>query len=227
MRKIALGVFFGVVIVGICSVCLFFRETRVYTAEDFGIAVIRSETDKDGDGTDDATDILIGARADAERKPRYDGAYVVGGYPADDVGVCTDVIWRAFAAAGYPLKDMVDADIRENGNEYPDAMPPDPNIDFRRVKNLHVFFSRHAKELTTELSDIAAWQPGDIVIFGADKHIGIISDKRNRKGIPFVIHNGGQEKREEDYFSYAALPVTAHFRWDQSDSSDNAGESVE
>ena len=52
-----------------------------YTAEDFGIEVIKSKTDKDGDGIDDYTDILLGARAEAERKPEYKSEYYAGGYP--------------------------------------------------------------------------------------------------------------------------------------------------
>lgn len=39
--------------------------------------------------------------------------------------------------------------------------------------------------------------PGDIVIFGTT-HIGIVSDKRNKDGVPYLIHNAGQPLREED-----------------------------
>ena len=55
----------------------------------------------------------------------------------------------------------------------------DKNIDFRRVKNLQVYFKNNAISLTTDINDITAWQGGDIVIF--KKHIGIVSDKRNKK----------------------------------------------
>lgn len=41
----------------------------------------------------------------------------------------------------------------------------DKNIDFRRVRNLNVFFLYHAKVLTTDISDISQWQGGDIVVF--------------------------------------------------------------
>lgn len=37
------------------------------------------------------------------------GLIAEGGYPPDNIGVCIDVVWRAFANAGYSLKDMVDA----------------------------------------------------------------------------------------------------------------------
>ena len=103
---------------------------KVYYAEDFGIEVIKSNTDFDNDGIDDYTDILEGARVEAQNKPTYRSAYYSGGYPPDDEGVCTDVIWRALKNAGYSLKDMVDEDIANNVSEYPRVEgKPDPNID--------------------------------------------------------------------------------------------------
>lgn len=139
---------------------------------------------------------------------------ISGGYPPDNEGVCTDVIWRAFKNAGYSLKDMVDEDIKKHTDKYPRVQgKPDPNIDFRRVPNLKVYFSRNHITLTTDLSKIEEWQPGDIVVFGS-KHIGIISDIRNKKGIPYLIHNGGQPNREEDFLElYNAYdPITGHYR---------------
>lgn len=165
------------------------KHKKVYYAEDFGIEVVLSKNDMDNDTIDDYTDILQGARKEAENKPKYKSAYYSGGYPPDSEGVCTDVIWRAFKNAGYSLKDMVDEDIKNNVEKYPRVSgKPDPNIDFRRVPNLKVYFERNAITLTTDLSKIEEWQPGDIVVFGTS-HIGIISDKRNKKGIPYLIHN--------------------------------------
>ena len=84
---------------------------RSYNGEDFGINTIYSTVDYNGNGVDDYTDILLGARQDAENHPRYDGSYQQEGYPPDDIGVCTDVVWRAFKNAGYSLRYMVDRDI--------------------------------------------------------------------------------------------------------------------
>ena len=95
--------------------------------------------------------LLDGARGEAARRTRYRSAYHAGGFPPDGEGVCTDVIWRAFRAAGYDLKGMMDADIRKNREEYPRISWPDPNIDFRRVPNQTVFFRRHAQTLTTRM----------------------------------------------------------------------------
>lgn len=188
---------------------------RHYTAEHFDIETVRSPVDFNGNGVDDYTDILLGARKDAQKHPRYDGAYQPGGYPPDNIGVCTDVVWRAFKEAGYSLKDMVDQDIAENVHLYPRASTPEPNIDFRRVPNLKIFFERYAVSLTLDTSQIAEWQPGDIVTFGT-KHIGIISDRRNADGVPYLIHNTGQPIREEDALTRGSTPVSGHFRFDAS-----------
>lgn len=187
---------------------------RTYRNEDFGIETMVSLVDYNDNGLDDYTDFLNGAKKDAQNHPKYDSAYYAGGYPPDNRGVCTDLIWRAFKEAGYSLKDMVNEDIARYPNDYPYIETPDPNIDFRRVINLNVFFEKYALKLTTDITDLAAWQAGDIVVFGGDRHIGMVSDKRNRQGQPYILHNNGQLKREEDYLTKAQ--PTAHYRFDAS-----------
>ena len=109
---------------------------------------------------------------------------------------------------------MVDEDIKNNVSEYPRVNgKPDPNIDFRRVSNLKIYFDRNQISLSTDLSKISEWQPGDIVTFGTT-HIGIISDKRNSKGIPYLIHNTGQPFREEDVLELYGKneQISGHYR---------------
>ena len=184
---------------------------RVYSAKDFGIERVISDVDYDGDGIDDYTDILLGARAEAKKRPKYVNAYYAGGYPPEDIGVCTDMIWRALANAGYSLKDLVDADIKACEEAYPGTKgTPDPNIDFRRVNNLKVFFERNTLSLTLDPYELDQWQPGDIVTFKPG-HIAIISDKRNRRGLPYIIHNGRQPVKEED--ALTRHTITGHFRF--------------
>ncbi len=192
---------------------------KTYSAADFSIETILSDVDYNDNGTDDYTDIMLGARADAQNHPKYDGAYVDGGYPSDNIGVCTDVVWRAFKNAGYSLKDMVDKDIALHIDDYPRVDKADSNIDFRRVPNLRVFFEKYATVLTNDTAEIEAWQPGDIVIFGDNKHIGIVSDKRNKEGKPYIIHNGGQPNREEDFLKRGE--PTGHYRFDASNISND------
>ena len=189
------------------------------TADDFGIATIHSGVDFNNNGLDDYTDILQGARQDAQKHVTYNASYFEGGYPPDGKGVCADEIWRAFKNAGYDLKDMVDKDIAAHPDAYlPAGMKPDPNIDFRRTPNLNVFFSRYATTLTCDLSDHAQWQPGDIAVLG-HSHIGIISDIRDKNGVPYLIHNNNQPgDREEDILPLYAITgrINEHYRWDAS-----------
>lgn len=183
---------------------------KSYTAEDFGIETIKSSVDHNNNGIDDYTDIMLGARINLGVK--YKSAYYEGGYPPDNEGVCTDVVWRAFKNAGYSLKDMVDKDIANNVKAYSRVNgSPNPNIDFRRVPNLKVFFERHATSLTLDPDDIEAWQPGDIVIYDCS-HIAIISEKRNSKGWAYIIHNSGQPVREED--ALTRYTISGHYRFD-------------
>ena len=192
-------------------------KKKWYTAEDFGITEIKSSVDFNGNGIDDYSDIVLGARKDAENHPKYDGRYFDGGFPPDNIGVCTDVVWRAFKNAGYDLREMVDLDIKLSPQDYTSVETRDKNIDFRRVRNLLVYFEKYGTTLTTDTEEIDQWQAGDIVIFKGDEHIGIVSDKRNNIGEPYIIHNGGQQEREEDYLGRIdPEDVTAHFRFDAS-----------
>lgn len=183
---------------------------KSYTMEDFGWNRVLSDVDQDRDGIDDYTDIYLGALEYVQTNPKYKSAYYSGGYPPEGEGVCTDVIWYALKNAGYSLKDLVDADIKENIDQYPRVEgKADPNIDFRRVLNLEVFFRRNTLSLTTNLEDKSSWQPGDIVIF--EKHIGIISEKRNKDGYPYLVHQSSRPNKEEDViFNYK---IVGHYRF--------------
>ena len=149
----------------------------------YGTEIVRlqSSEDKDGDGIDDQTDILQGALMYVGTHPKYKSRYYQTGYPNDGYGVCTDVVAYALQNAGYDLMELVAQDIQENPDGY-DIDQPDKKIDFRRVRNLKVYFADTAIPLTTSLADIEQWQGGDIVIF--ESHIGIVSDRRNADGVP-------------------------------------------
>jgi uncharacterized protein YijF (DUF1287 family) len=176
---------------------------------------IQSPHDQDGDGILDADDIVAGARCEVTNHTRYLNRYYEDGYPPDGVGVCTDVIWRAFKAAGYDLKALVDQDIRDNLAEYARVTTPNPNIDFRRVVNLNVFFRRNSQSLPVEIipgdvTNLGKWQGGDLVVFNS--HIVVISDRRRSDGVPYLIHNGGPYATEEDaLMNWGA--VVGHYRW--------------
>lgn len=183
---------------------------KKYTNQDFDIKTYKSAIDKDNDGNDDQTDILQNTRKYIAKKPKYKSKYYETGYPNDNYGVCTDVVAFALLEAGYDLKELVNEDIKKNKELY-NIDIIDKNIDFRRVKNLQVYFKNNAISLTTDINDITAWQGGDIIIF--KKHIGIVSDKRNKKGISFIIHHANpfQLYYEEDVLE-KYTDIVGHYR---------------
>lgn len=211
-KRICIGICVAAVL--IVSIYFLYRFNviphRAYSSEYFGIENFRSSQDADRDGIDDQTDILEGARVYISTEPKYKSRYYETGYPDDGYGVCTDVVAFALLDAGYDLMELVDEDIAFHPESY-DIGEADKNIDFRRVKNLSVYLENNAVCLTTELSDIEQWQGGDIVVFS--RHIGIVSDVRNKKGIPFVIHHANpvQIRYEEDILETWG-EITGHYR---------------
>lgn len=183
---------------------------KKYTNEDFNIKTYISKTDKDNDGIDDQTDILNNVRNYIKTNPKYKSKYYATGYPNDEYGVCTDVVTFGLKGAGYDLMNLVNEHIKTNRNLY-DIDVIDKNIDFRRVQNLKVYLDNNAIALTNDINKIKEWQGGDIVVF--KKHIGIISDKRNRKGICFVIHHANpyQIYYEEDILEHRD-DIIGHYR---------------
>ena len=187
-----------------------FAPISAKTNADFGIADQISSVDRDGDGIDDQTDILQGVREYIATQPKYQSKYYASGYPDDGYGVCTDVVAYGLRNAGYDLQLLVDQDIRTHPQDY-NIQTPDQNIDFRRVRNLKVYFARTAIPLTTDIYDIDQWQGGDIVIF--ESHIGVVSDHRNNRGVSYVIHyaNPWQESYEQDILEHRD-DIVGHYR---------------
>ena len=183
---------------------------KKYTNEDFNIKTYISKTDKDNNGIDDQTDILNNVSDYIKTNPKYKSKYYATGYPNDEYGVCTDVVAFGLKGAGYDLMNLVNEHIKTNRNLY-DIDVIDKNIDFRRVQNLKVYLDNNAIALTNDINKIKEWQGGDIVVF--KNHIGIVSDKRNKKGIPFIIHHANPYQRyyEEDILEYHNN-IIGHYR---------------
>ena len=207
MKKKLLIVLLVIFIIGSLVIIIFNRK---YKNSDFKIATYVSNIDMDNDGIDDQSDILMNAKKYINTKPKYKSKYYANGYSDDEYGVCTDVVAIALRESGYDLKELVNDDIVNNRDNY-DIEHIDKNIDFRRVSNLKVYFKNNALSLTTDIKKINEWQGGDIVIF--KKHIGIISDKRNRLGIPLVIHHANplQLSYEEDILLFRN-DIVGHYR---------------
>ena len=153
-----------------------------------------------------ALKVAAGAELRAMKAEVYDPAYVVLTYPmgdvADDRGVCTDTVIRAFRHAGVDLQVKVHEDMVANFGVYPKMWglkKPDRNIDHRRVPNLETYFRRKggAKTLSTVAADYRA---GDIVSWrlsgGGLPHIGVVT-RKTQGGQPLIAHNIGAGTREE------------------------------
>lgn len=152
----------------------------------------------------------------------YDPAYTKIAYPNGDVeksiGVCTDVVIRAYRQLGIDLQKELHEDIKANFSKYPSKKIwglkyPDKNIDHRRVPNLQVFFSRKGEVLAITKNALD-YQPGDIVTWDLGRgitHIGIVIDKKSSQNTPLIVHNIGRGQIAEDIlFIYK---ITGHYRY--------------
>lgn len=157
-KRITLIVFSMLIIVALYVLyCFNYIPHKKYTNADFNIEAYKSNIDKDNDGIDDQTDILNNANNYIKTNPKYKSKYYNTGYPDDEYGVCTDVVAFALKDAGYDLMVLVNEDIKNNKELY-DIDAVDKNIDFRRVKNLKVYFDNNAISLTTDINEIEEWQ---------------------------------------------------------------------
>ena len=191
------------------GICFVFLPSRTYDDAYFHIETYKSLVDYDKDGIDDQTDFLKGVKEYIATKPKYKSEYYSTGYPNGAYGVCIDVVNAGFLSAGYDIQKLMNEDIKANQSLY-GIEKIDANIDFRRVKNMAVYLHRHAISLTLDLNDIKEWQGGDIVVF--KNHIGVLSDKRNKKGIPLLIHHANpyQIYYEEDVLE--RYEILGHYR---------------
>jgi uncharacterized protein len=150
--------------------------------------------------------VAIGAELRALKREIYDPAYVRLAYPlgdvADDRGVCTDTVIRAFRHAGVDLQVEVHEDMQRNFSAYPKIWglaKPDRNIDHRRVPNLETLFRRKggARNRSPTASD---YLPGDVVSWRLSgsglPHIGAVT-RKTVGGQPLVAHNIGAGTKEE------------------------------
>ncbi len=165
--------------------------------------------------------VVEAAEAQTKERVVYDGRYFKLAYPGGDVpaglGVCTDVVVRAFRKAGTDLQVAVHEDMAKNFSVYPKKWgrrSPDANIDHRRVPNLMTFFTRRGASLpvTKRAED---YKPGDLVTWdlgGGLTHIGVVVADPLGASKPLIVHNIGRGPRREDVlFDWT---VTGHYRYE-------------
>ena len=172
-KKRLVFIIIGIIIISITVLLLYLYNSilhKQYTNADFNIETYVSNIDKDNDGIDDQTDILNNVRNYISKNPKYKSKYYETGYPNDEYGVCTDVVAFGLKDAGYYLMKLVNEDIHNNREKY-NIETVDKNIDFRRVRNLDIYFRNNHIVLTTDLSQIKEWQGGDIIVFNSNEEV--------------------------------------------------------
>ena len=212
MKKIIINILYLIILILLISLLLYIFNIiphKKHDSEEFNIPIYKSTIDKDSDGIDDQTDFLNNVKNYIATKPKYKSKYYGTGYPDDKYGVCTDVVAFGLKEAGYDIRELLNEDVKKNSKKY-DIKERDKNIDFRRVSNLNVYMKAHFISLTTDLYDINEWQGGDIIVF--KKHIGVISDKRNAKGVPFLIHHTDVQVSYEEDVLETRDDIVAHYR---------------
>ena len=187
-----------------------------------GLAFWPSSSSADTPSVEPWTDKLVkAAESQIGVTLTYDAGYRKITYPGGDVpreiGVCTDVIVRAYRdGLGIDLQKLVHEDMKKAFSAYPKLWgltSTDRNIDHRRVPNLATYWRRHGASLPVT-DNPADWRPGDIftqMVGGRLPHTGIVSDRKDTTGVPLVLHNIGGGTREEDALFDHKL--TGHFRW--------------
>jgi uncharacterized protein len=141
----------------------------------------------------------------------YDPSYRQIPYPGGDVpwyiGVCTDVLVRAYRRLGVDLQVEVHNSRVGSG---------DTNIDHRRVEVLRAFLARAGRSLPVTY-DANDYKAGDIVSYYvptgrfSKTHIAIVSDRKATGGTPLIIHNRGFGVQEENRLF--AEQITGHYRY--------------
>ena len=142
-----------------------------------------------------------------ERKPEYDPSYFKISYPNGDVpgsiGVCTDLIIRAYRSIGIDFQKEVYMFKLERG------LPVDRNIDHRRCRDL-IKSLDNSRLFEKTYED--EWQAGDLVFWILDSgrdHVGIVSDKKGRN-YPYVIHHLYTYPSEDDVLK--RWKIIRHYR---------------
>ncbi|MBQ9691177.1 MAG: DUF1287 domain-containing protein [Eggerthellaceae bacterium] len=184
-------------------------NTELSQAEYSNYPQLKSSIDADDDGIDDQNDVLQNAREWLSSDREYKNEYFSCGYPDNGTGVCADVVAWSMLHAGYDLRALINEDIAKDKAAY-NIVVPDENADFRRVETQHIWFKRNTIELATDTNDGQAWQGGDIVVF--KDSIGIISDKRNENGVPYVLHFIESSKNWEEDILEGNKGVICHYR---------------
>lgn len=163
--------------------------------------------------------VIDHAQWQTTQRVTYDGSWRKIDYPGGDVpahiGVCTDVIIRAYRAIDVDLQVLIHEDMLKAHSVYNQRYKTkviDRNIDHRRTQNIETYLTRQGASLSIT-DDGSDYLPGDIVFWDiAAGHVGIVTDKKvagtNRY---HIVHNIGAGPQEEDFLFGGT--ITGHYRW--------------
>ena len=163
--------------------------------------------------------ILAHAKWQATQDVTYDGSYRTIDYPNGDVpaniGVCTDVVIRAYRAVDIDMQQVIYEDVKDNLSYYypiyfkRGTAKADPNIDHRRVHIIRKFLNKNYPD--SKIKNSAPYLPGDIIVWG-NWHIGILIDEKvEGTDRYYAVHNIGAGPQKEDVY-YDEYDID-HYRW--------------
>ena len=163
--------------------------------------------------------ILSHAEWQATQDVTYDGSYRIIDYPNGDVpsniGVCTDVVVRAYRAADIDMQVLIHEDVQDHLQYYypvhykRGTAKADPNIDHRRVHIIRKFLNKNYPE--SKIKNSEPYLPGDIIVWG-NWHIGILIDEKVAgTDRYYAVHNIGAGPQKEDVY-YDEYDLD-HYRW--------------
>jgi len=127
------------------------------------------------------------------------------------IGVCTDVVIRAYRELGIDLQELIFKDMMSHPEYYNEKA--NRYISHRRVPNMKSFFERHG-EIRILGKQNKYYFPGEIVTWkvGINNHIGIVVDKIGPSGNYMVVHNIGSGQNMDDcLFDWT---ITGHYVYD-------------
>ena len=179
------------IIIFFCIMVLFLLNHFVivkeyYKASDFKIKTIYSNIDFNKNGIDDYSDFLLGAKKVINKNEVYENFIV-----------------KVFKYAGYDLDKMVERYYE------------DYNLDIGkkdRISMYKSFINSNALKVDVDFDKIELFQPGDFVFL--QDGIGVLSDKRNKDGISFIVMINDGKVVEEDCLE--DLKISGHYRFDSS-----------
>jgi uncharacterized protein YijF (DUF1287 family) len=175
--------------------------------------------------------VLACAEKQVIRGVRLRKGYHLISYPWGDLpahfGTSPDLVIRCLRELGLDLQQLVNMDRVRHPKRYPlhiwRLKRPDTSIDHRRLPILYTFirhFSKALSVLSDSVSKRARFVPGDLVFWVAQGggnypgFVGIITDRRTAKGMPYVITMAPNELTVSDRHLLTDWQVMGHFRID-------------